>query len=102
MCSRLPGGADSKVSAYNVGDPGSIPRSGRSPTPVFLSGKSHGWRSLVGYSPRGRKESDITERLHSVTRSVCSNWELVKSNRTNPPQPNIKGPLKMSKNTTNM
>ena len=24
----------------------------------------HGWRRLVGYSPRGRKESDTTERLH--------------------------------------
>ena len=34
------------------------------PTPVFLPGESHGWRSLVGYSPRGRKESDMTERLH--------------------------------------
>ena len=34
------------------------------PTPVFLPGESHGWRSLVGYSPRSRKESDTTERLH--------------------------------------
>ena len=34
------------------------------PTPVFLPGESHGWRSLVDYSPRGRKESDMTERLH--------------------------------------
>ena len=34
------------------------------PAPVFLPGESHGWRSLVGYSPRGRKESDMTERLH--------------------------------------
>ena len=34
------------------------------PTPVFLPGKSHGQRSLVGYSPWGRKESDRTERLH--------------------------------------
>src|SRR5574337_504401 len=34
------------------------------PTPVFLPGKSHGWRSLVGYSPWGRKKSDTTERLH--------------------------------------
>ena len=33
-------------------------------TPVFLPGESHGRRSLVGYSPRGRKESDTTERLH--------------------------------------
>ena len=34
------------------------------PTPVLLSGKSHGWRSLVGCSPWGREESDTTERLH--------------------------------------
>ena len=33
-------------------------------TPVLLPGESHGLRSLVGYSPRGRKESDTTERLH--------------------------------------
>ena len=33
------------------------------PTPVFLPGKSHGRRSLVGYSPWGREESDTTERL---------------------------------------
>ena len=31
------------------------------PTPVFVPGKSHGPRSLVGYSPWGRKESDTTE-----------------------------------------
>ena len=30
------------------------------PTPVFLSGKFHGQRSLVGYSPQGRKELDTT------------------------------------------
>ena len=34
------------------------------PTPVFLPGESHGWRSLVGYSPWGLKESDTTERAH--------------------------------------
>ena len=34
------------------------------PTPVFLPGESHGRRSLVGYSPWGRKESDTTERFH--------------------------------------
>ena len=34
------------------------------PTPVLLPGKAHGWRSLVGYSPWGHKESDMTERLH--------------------------------------
>ena len=31
---------------------------------VFLPGEFHGRRSLVGYSPPGRKESDTTERLH--------------------------------------
>ena len=30
-------------------------------TPVFLPGESHGQRSLVGYSPWGRRESDTTE-----------------------------------------
>ena len=34
------------------------------PTPVLLPGKSHGQRSLVGYSPWGCRESDMTERLH--------------------------------------
>jgi len=34
------------------------------PTPVLLPGKSHGWRSLVGYSPWGCEESDMTEQLH--------------------------------------
>ena len=34
------------------------------PTPVLLPGKSHGRRSLVGYSPWGRWESDMTEQLH--------------------------------------
>ena len=34
------------------------------PTPVLLPGKSHGWRSLVGCSPRGHEESDMTEQLH--------------------------------------
>ena len=31
---------------------------------MFLPGKSHGLRSLVGYSPWGSKESDTTEQLH--------------------------------------
>ena len=34
------------------------------PSPVLLPGESHGGRSLVGYSPRGRKELDTTEQLH--------------------------------------
>ena len=31
--------------------------------PIFLSEKSHGQRSLVGYSSQGHKESDTTEQL---------------------------------------
>ena len=34
------------------------------PTPVLSPGKSHGRKNLVGYSPWGREESDMTERLH--------------------------------------
>ena len=68
-----PGGSEVKASAWNVGDLGSIPGSGRSPgegngkpTPVLLPGESHGGKSLVGYSPWGRKESDMTERLQAT------------------------------------
>ena len=63
----FPGGSDSKASACNAGDPGSIPGSGISPgegngpTPVLVPGQFHGLRRLVGYSPWGCKESDTTE-----------------------------------------
>ena len=33
-------------------------------TSALLPGKSHGGRTLIGYSPWGRKKSDTTERLH--------------------------------------
>ena len=56
--------------AEDTGDAGSTPGLGRcpgvgkrQPTLVFLPGESHGQRSLVGYSPKGLKESDTTERL---------------------------------------
>ena len=68
------GGSEVKASVCNAGDLGSIPGLGRfpwrrkwQPTPVFLPGESHGWRSLVGYSPWGCKESDTTERLYSFS-----------------------------------
>ena len=41
------------------------------PTPVLLPGKSHGRRSLVGCSPWGREESDMTERLHFHVSLSC-------------------------------
>ena len=60
------GDSDGKESACSAGDGfepwvRKIPwRREWLPTPVFLPGKSHGQRSLVGYSPWGHKESDTT------------------------------------------
>ena len=39
---------------------------------VFLPGKFHGQRKLVGYSPWGHKESETTERLNNNNRKVCT------------------------------
>ena len=64
----------------NAGDVGSSPGLERppgegngKPTPVFLPGKFHEQRSLAGYSPRGPKESDTTERLstHAQSHPAC-------------------------------
>ena len=41
----------------------------RQPTPVFLPQKSREQRSLVGYSPWGRKELDMSEQLNTT---LCS------------------------------
>ena len=41
-----------------------LPEKAMAPHPVLLPEKSRGWRSLVGYSPWGRWESDTTEQLH--------------------------------------
>ena len=63
----FPGGSDGKVSAYNAVDLGSISGLGRSSGEgngthsSTLTWKVDGWRSLVGYSLWGRKESDTTE-----------------------------------------
>ena len=66
----FPAGSDSKESACNAGDLGSIPGSGRSPGEV--NGNSLQYSCLensvnrgawVGYSPWGHKKSNTTERL---------------------------------------
>ena len=64
----LPGGSEGKEPTCNAGNLGLIPRSGRSPwgghiNPLQYSclENPHGQRSLVGFSPRGRKESDMAE-----------------------------------------
>ena len=67
----FPSGLAGKEPACNARDPHSIPGLGRSPREgkgnplrsVFLPGEFHGQRSLAGYSPWGRKESDTTDRL---------------------------------------
>ena len=80
----FPGGSEVKASACNAGDLGLIPGSGRfpwrrkwQPTPVFLPGESHGWRSLVGYSPRGCKELDTTEPLHFTLKNKKPWFEVI-------------------------
>ena len=45
------------------------------PTPVLLPGKSHGWSSLLGYSPWDRKESDMTEQLPYLSLEVSSHFK---------------------------
>ena len=40
------------------------------PTPVFLPGEFHRQRSLKGYSPWGRRESDMTEQLRLLSSRV--------------------------------
>ena len=77
VCLDFPGGSDSKASVYNVGDPGSCPGLGRSP------GEGNGnplqyyclENRLVSYSLWACKESDTTERLHSLTYSILA-WRI--------------------------
>ena len=44
------------------------------PTPVFLSGEFHGQKSLVGYSPWSRKESDTTWSNLACTKGVRQDY----------------------------
>ena len=44
-------------------------------SPVFLPGEFHGQRGLVGYSPRGRKESGRTEQL--TTPPPCTDTQTL-------------------------
>ena len=76
MVKNLPANAEA------AGDVGSIPESGRFPwrrkwqlSPVFLPRESHGQGSLVGYSPWGLKQLDMT-----VTTHACMNTQPLPSN----------------------
>ena len=83
----FPGGTRGKEPAYQCRrrkrqefDPwvGKIPwNKAWQPTPVFLPEKSHGQRSLTGYSPRGHKESGTTERLNWTELKRCGFSPLI-------------------------
>ena len=60
---NLPAMQETQVRSLGQGD---LLEKGVAITPVFLPGESHGKRSLVGYSPWGLKESDITE-YHTIS-----------------------------------
>ena len=73
--------SDGKESACNAG---LIPGWGRSPgdrngspTLVFLPGKSHGQRSLVGYSPWGCKELAMLDMSSSAYSTHGTWWDVV-------------------------
>ena len=53
------------------------------PTPGYLPGEFHGWRSLAGYSPRGYKELDMTE------------WELTELDMANTFTPSLSALLNL-------
>ena len=61
MVKRLPTMQETRVQTLGQEDPLEKEMATHSRT---LAWKSHGWRSLICYSPRGHKELDTTERLH--------------------------------------
>ena len=93
----FPGGSDCTESACNAGDLGLIPGLGKDPrrghgNPLQYSclENPHGKRSLVGYSPGGHKESDMTEwlsteqHMKTATMSIINillvsgkNWKMI-------------------------
>ena len=80
----IPGGSDGKASACNAGDPGSIPGLWEDPlekematNSSTLAWKIPGMEELVGYSPRGHKESDTTEWLHFFSLQLVYSVVLV-------------------------
>ena len=90
----FPRGSDGKASAYNSGDPGSIPGSGRSPgegngNPLQFSCLENPMNrgAWFGCCPWGRKESDTTERLHYLVKAMvfpvvmggCESWTMKKA-----------------------
>ena len=88
----LPCGSVAKNPPANAGNTGSVPGSGRppgekkwQPTPIFLPGKSHGQRSLTGYSLLDRKELNTTATEQKQCDLTCDkNDILIKSSQSDP------------------
>jgi len=82
----FPGGSSSKESACQCrrrSRRGFDPQGGKilwrrkwQPTPLFLSGKSCGQRSLMCFSPWGHKQQDMTEHTHTHNTSPLSHYRL--------------------------
>ena len=115
--SGFPGGASGKEPTCRSCrrrrfDPcvGEIPwRRAGQPTLVFLPGESHGQRSLVGYSPWGRKESDTTEagmhthtwsshQYHIITIIIPPPPSCHRLHLTSPPREGLESKLEVSWN----
>ena len=72
LSSGFPGGKEPTCQCRRCKRCGFVPWVGKipwrrawQPAPKFLSGESHGQRSLTGCSPQGLKESDTTKQLHT-------------------------------------
>ena len=77
------GGVRDETRVWSLGQRDSLEQ-GMASTPVFLSGESHGQRSLVGYSPWGHKESDTTEatwHMYTNTHVYTSRWFILLRSR---------------------
>ena len=81
----FPGGSDGKEFTCNAGDLGLIPGLGRSPggghgntLQNSCLKNSHGQRSLAGYSPWVRKESDTTEQLSTAQNEDKNNSSSIR------------------------
>ena len=92
----LPGGSDGKESTCNAGNLGSVPELGRSPggehgNPFHSClDNPHGQKSLVGYSPQGHPESDMTGQLSPAQLSEIISILLLTSNKWHSQQINWK------------
>ena len=81
VVNNLPANAGDTKDVGSIRGWGKIPWNRKwQPTLAFLTGKFHGQRSLVGYSPSSRKQSDITEQLTQHMTLLKLKKKLVEKN----------------------